>query len=460
MANRRNRNRNRRKKSNHKNHKLNWKSIIIALSIFVVLVGLVFGTIFLLKKLAQVKEVSNLKFESTTSSITLSWKRTQNDATYEIQKKGEDGEYKTVATIEPGKDTLFTESDLPSATLFEYKIIASRGSEKSKVQSNGKTISGYTFPTLPEGFHAMTQSKNSLTISFIDSQKITSYEIKYSENENFADYSILKLAPEELTLNQQEGTLNYLLENLEENHSYYFTIRSVINDKVSSDWSKTFKGHVTKAIDMNGVDPNKPMVAITYDDGPGPGTSTQRIIEAFNKIGGHATFFQLGNRAESYPEQMKMMVDGGHEIGCHTYDHIHMGGEVNKNDIVHANNAIENSCGVRPTVFRSPGGETTDLIRSVCESEGIPVIQWNVDTKDWKTRNAASICDEIKSTIADGNIILMHNIYDPTATATEQILPWIVEQGYQLVTVSQLIQAKTGNPPTAGLQYYTATETK
>lgn len=453
-------NTNSKKHKRRKKRRLNWKAIILVLSSFIIFAAVVAAVVILIINAGNVKEVSGLKFSSTTSSVTLTWKQSYNDASYEIQKKSSEDSYEIVATISPDQEPTYTELDLPSATLLEYKIISVRGRADSPVKSEGKTISGYTIPEMPSDCHAMTQSKNSLTVSFIDEQKVAGYEIKYSENENFLDYSNLKINSDAVTFNQQEKTLNYIIENLVEGKSYYFSIRSFVTDKIYSEWTEIFNGRVTRAIDMTGVDPNKPMVAITYDDGPGPGDHTQRIIEAFKKVGGRATFFQLGNRAESYSDQMNLMVENGHEIGCHTYDHKHAGSEVNKDDIIHGNNAIENSCGVRPTVFRSPGGNTTDLIKSVCADEGMPVIQWNVDTRDWKSRDAASVCEEIKSTMSDGNIILMHNIYESTATATEQILPWIVEQGYQLVTVSQLIQAKTGAPPTPGLQYYTATKTK
>ncbi len=449
-----------RKKSRRRKRKANWKAIIIAISSIILFVAILFGIVFLIKKITAVKEISGLKFSSTTSSVTLSWDRKQSDAFYEIQKKNETGTYEIIATVTSDKDTSYTHLDVPSGTFLEYKVLACRNITGSVKKTNGKKISGFTIPVAPKDCKAYTQSKNSLTVCFVDTQTVSFYEIKYSDNKNFTNETIIEVSPDEVTLNQQEGTLNYLLNDLVENKAYYFQIRAFVSKEIGSKWSESFYGTVTRAIDMNGIDPNKPMVAITYDDGPGPGNHTERIIEAFKKTGGHATFFQLGNRAESYSSQMQLMVDGGHEIGCHTYDHKHSGSAVTKEDIVNGNNAIETSCGIRPTVFRSPGGETTDLIRSVCESEGVPIIQWNVDTKDWKTKDASSICDEIKRTIADGNIILMHNIYESTATATEEILPWLVEQGYQLVTVSQLIQAKTGNPPLAGIQYYTATSTK
>ncbi|MDO4530228.1 MAG: hypothetical protein Q4B55_07455, partial [Lachnospiraceae bacterium] len=81
---------------------------------------------------------------------------------------------------------------------------------------------------------------------------------------------------------------------------------------------------------------------------------------------------------------------------------------------------------------------------------------WSVDTRDWSSRDADSIVTETQNNVSDGSIILMHNIYDSTADAVERIVPWLVEQGYQLVTVDQLIQAKTGQPPVPGTEYHSA----
>lgn len=436
------------------------KAITLAISILLIVVAVAIGVIILIVKLGQVKEVKNFKLNPTTSSITITWDVVQKDVSYELLKKDEQGNYVLLEKISCDENPSYTDASLLSATKYEYKIVTVKGEGDKAKKSAGKEASCYTLPLTPEGCSAVTESKNSLTISFNDDNSQASYEIKSSENEDLSNATSITITHDQVTINSEKKSLNYIISNLQEGKTYYFSIRAFVDKNITSQWSEVFYGHVTRAVDMTGVDVNRPMVAITYDDGPGPGNITARIIEAFKKAGGHATFFQLGNRAEGYPDQMKLMVSNGHEIGCHTYDHVHMGAAVTANDIISANDAIERSCGVRPTVFRSPGGETTDLIRSVCLQEGIPVIQWNEDTKDWQSRNADSVCSEIQSNVADGNIILLHNIYDSSAEATERILPWLVEQGYQLVTVSQLIQAKTGAPPEPGIQYYTATFTK
>ena len=206
---------------------------------------------------------------------------------------------------------------------------------------------------------------------------------------------------------------------------------------------------------MDGIDVNAPMVAMTFDDGPDVGGEiTERILDTLEKYGCLATFFQLGDRAELQPDQMKRMADAGHEIGCHTYNHEHYGDEVTAADITDADDSIEEVCGVRPTAFRSPGGMTTDLIRETCANEDMALYYWSVDSRDWESRDAGSIINMVESYSFDGGIILLHNIYDSTAEAVETLVPWFLSEGYQLVTVSQMIQAKTGEPPIPGMQYY------
>ena len=87
---------------------------------------------------------------------------------------------------------------------------------------------------------------------------------------------------------------------------------------------------------------------------------------------------------------------------------------------------------------------------------GLPVVMWTVDTLDWKHRDGQKIFDTVRSVSdMDGKIILMHSIYESTADATDMIIPWLKENGYQTVTVSELIKYKTGSYPQAGNIYHT-----
>ena len=199
---------------------------------------------------------------------------------------------------------------------------------------------------------------------------------------------------------------------------------------------------------------DKPMVALTYDDGPGADSET-RILDCLEKNGAVATFFYCGNRVSSNPGQIKRAYEMGCELGNHTWNHPKLTSlseaEV-KEQIQKTNEAVKSACGEYPTVFRPSYGATNDTINSIA---GMPVIMWSIDTLDWKSKDAQKIFDSVtKSSDLDGKIILMHSIHDFTAEATEKIVPWLNQNGYQTVTVSELIKYKLGETPQNGKKYW------
>ena len=188
------------------------------------------------------------------------------------------------------------------------------------------------------------------------------------------------------------------------------------------------------------IDPGKPMVALTFDDGPGPRTS--EILDQLKKYNAHATFFMLGKNVKSYPDAVKQMLKDGNELGNHSYDHQQLtkiDAEAIAKEVNDTNENIKNICGSLATVLRPPYGAINDTVKS---SVGMPMILWNVDTLDWKTRNTQSTIDEVMRNLKDGDIILMHDIHTQTVDAALQLIPKLEEEGYQLVTVSEMAAAK------------------
>ena len=203
------------------------------------------------------------------------------------------------------------------------------------------------------------------------------------------------------------------------------------------------------------IDPSKPMVAVTYDDGPG-GNAETRILECLKKHGAVATFFYLGNRVYGSPQNVKTAYEIGCELGNHTWNHpvlTSLKPEELTRQFNDTNAVIKDVAGVYPTLFRPSYGETNDAINKMSD---LPVVMWTVDTLDWKYRDGQKIFDAVRSASnLDGKIILMHSIYESTADATDKIIPWLKENGYQTVTVSELIKYKTGADPQAGNIYHT-----
>lgn len=201
----------------------------------------------------------------------------------------------------------------------------------------------------------------------------------------------------------------------------------------------------------DGIDPSKPMVALTFDDGPQPSVGN-RIMDCLAQYGGKATFFMVGERVGSYKTEVQRMVAEGHEVANHTMNHKYLqklGATQIQAQVNNGNDAIQAACGVRPTLLRLPGGNHN---AAVLANAGMPMIQWNVDTLDWKTRNADKTVAAVLNHVKDGDIILMHELYASTGDAVLRIVPELHKRGFQMVTVSQMAAAK-GKTLEAGKLY-------
>lgn len=223
---------------------------------------------------------------------------------------------------------------------------------------------------------------------------------------------------------------------------YYFSPKNgkmVTGKKTISHYLCYFneKGVLTRKIDKN-----KKMVALTYDDGPS--IYTPRVLKTLKENNAVATFFVVGNRVPTYSDTVKKAHDMGCEIGNHTYEHKNLTrvseAEV-KRQITKTNRNVKKVTGQAPVIVRPTGGATNANVK---QWVGMPSIIWSIDTLDWKTRNAGSTKKAVLDHVKDGDIVLMHDLYSATASASETIIPELVKRGYQLVTVSELAECRGG----------------
>lgn len=190
----------------------------------------------------------------------------------------------------------------------------------------------------------------------------------------------------------------------------------------------------------NGIDPDKPMIALTFDDGPGP--RTKELLEALEQNQARATFFMLGEKAEKYPDTVKAMAEAGCELGNHSYSHPSLSSlkpEEIRSQMEKTNRLVAKASGQKPTVSRPPYGAVSDEVKT---NIGLPMILWSVDTQDWKTRDAQTTVDTVMKQAADGKIILMHDIHSETVDAAIALIPELKKAGFQLVTVSEMADAR------------------
>lgn len=195
------------------------------------------------------------------------------------------------------------------------------------------------------------------------------------------------------------------------------------------------------SVDEMVIDPNKPMIVFTFDDGPTP-EITERIMNAFLSVNGRATFFELGSRIESYGYLTKMLYEHGFEIGNHSYSHANLSiadEEGIRQEIYATQDIAYSIIGKDISIVRPTYGEISELMREVIPFK---MINWTVDSLDWKSRNKDAICLEVLPYIEDGSIILMHDLYASTAEAVEEMLPILAEKGYQFVTLSDYLKIK------------------
>lgn len=181
-------------------------------------------------------------------------------------------------------------------------------------------------------------------------------------------------------------------------------------------------------------------LALTFDDGPSK--YTDRLLDAFATYGGKGTYFVVGNLVDTRVETLKRMVDEGHQVAGHSWDHRQLT-KLNRQDlkdqIMNTRAKIYDVTGVDATTMRPPYGSYNDEVKAVCAEVGVVMINWSVDTLDWKTKNADMVYDVIMSEAADGAIILCHDLYGSTVEALERAIPDLLAAGYELVTVSELL---------------------
>ncbi len=197
----------------------------------------------------------------------------------------------------------------------------------------------------------------------------------------------------------------------------------------------------TRLLPIYSVERDQKMVSLSFDAAWG-NEDTQTLIDILGKYSVKVTFFVVGQWVDKYPESVKALHEAGHEVMNHSDDHAHFN-TLSADQIVANVNAcadkLEAVTGVRPTLFRPPYGEYDDHVIAAVRSMGVEPIQWDVDSLDWKDLSAKEIYNRVTTKVRPGSIVLFHNAALHTPEALEDIVKFLLSEGYTIVPISQLI---------------------
>lgn len=192
-------------------------------------------------------------------------------------------------------------------------------------------------------------------------------------------------------------------------------------------------------------------VALTFDDGPRRGT-TDRLLDGLRQRGASATFFLIGSGIAGKEDLVKRMEAEGHQVGNHTWSHVRLQGadpatiskELQATDTLLKDLLGEGSYWLRPPYgLMTPGTE---------QAIPVPMVKWSVDPRDWESRNTEQVVRSVLSSVKPNSIILLHDIYETSVEAALQIVDTLQQEGYQFVTVRELL-AINGVTPEPGVLY-------
>lgn len=290
---------------------------------------------------------------------------------------------------------------------------------------NTSTIKSFIFNTKTKKFSTLNKILNENDLKIIQNHL----------NQKLEDLNINKNIIQDITI---ENTPFFITQN---NLILYINLNKIIEiniplEQLSLKTEKKETSNYTYKEINKIVNPEEPVIALTFDDGPSK--YTKKIIDLLNQYNANATFFILGNKVETYKETLKYLLDSGNEIGNHSYNHkwlTHVTKDELLNQINETQNIIHENLNYTPKLFRPTYGS---INKNIKENIKLDIILWNIDTLDWKYKNSNKIVSHVLPKIKDGKIVLMHDTYEYTYNALKILLPKLKDQGFQFVTVSEL----------------------
>ena len=295
----------------------------------------------------------------------------------------------------------------------------------------------------------INNDKTIVNKEFISNLKEINYPIFYDEK---IDNYITRYLNEYI-MNNDKVIIDY--DYAQDNELFYVTFYKYIfnGNKMNSDVDSLLididNGNVSKIDPISYVydivqnkffDNDSKLVALTFDDGPN--YNTNKVLNVLEEYNVTATFFILGSKIKGNEYILKRIVDGGNELGNHTFNHLLLtkyDKDKIREEIRSTSDLIYDVTGNYPFLFRPSYGSVNNRIKEVSD---YPIIIWNVDTLDWKYHNSKKIVSRVINKVKDGDIVLMHDVYSATANALYTIIPELQSKGYTFVTISELFYYK------------------
>lgn len=377
-------------------------------------------------KVGRLSAPKLISLKKSEEGLVLKWEKNPSAEKYSIYRRGDGSKkWKKTATLSAAALS-YEDKAAQDGVKYHYYVRAVCGNSTSLYENEALSATCRKAPT------DLALEKNGKKI-----------KLKWAKKEGAKSYEIYKKAG--------NGKWKKLAETKKTSYTdkvkstkvlLYYKVRAVMGK------SKTaFSSAVTSMT----ADPSTPMVALTYDDGPHP-VNTHRILDVLEKHGARATFFVVGSRITAYKDCLERQAALGCEIANHSYSHVTLSvssdntvrTEIEKTDAL-----IKKYSGQTPVLCRAPGGS----VGKAAVLTDRPFIHWSVDTMDWHSLSSSKVVSHIKKNVRDGSIILMHDLYGSTAAASKIIIPWLISEGYQLVTVSELLEARKGGAE-GGKIYY------
>ena len=363
----------------------------------------------------KIKSVENIR-----AGVKLQWNKYKNTTESKIYRKITESEkWRCIGTVS-GNGNIFVDRSAESGVRYIYQVRQSVGNIMSVRDGS---VAMKTFVAAPEKLTLKCTSEGVV--------------LNWSQVQGCSNYSVFRMIQGESEwkriARRKAGTLTYTDKKAPVGKTVHYKVRAYINSGSIGAFSLSEK--------IKRVDPKKKMVALTFDDGPYRPVTNQ-ILDVLEKYGARATFFVVGSRVSTYSDCVARAAALGCEIGNHTYNHTTLTSASESritSEIADTNSVIRRYTGKGATIVRAPGGAVNSRVRQIVN---YPLVNWSVDTLDWQHRNTAKVIASVKSSVSDGSIVLMHDLYPTTGNAVQVIVPWLINQGYQLVTVSEMMRYK------------------